>query len=93
MWLPLGTRCAAELGVLRINKISLVIIRSLIFKRSKRQAELFKWFFLIGLVDYLLCNFFLLQDCMDEHKDWRKCQEHVKAFKACIDGQNKQKKT
>ena len=35
----------------------------------------------------------VLKDCMDEHKDWRKCQEHVKAFKACIDEQNKQKKT
>jgi len=35
---------------------------------------------------------YALLDCMDEHKDWRKCQEHVKAFKACIDKQNKQKK-
>ena len=40
MWLPLGTRCAAELGVLRNSKISLVIIRSLIFKRSKRVGRI-----------------------------------------------------
>lgn len=26
-----------------------------------------------------------VQECMAETKDWRKCQEHVKAFKACID--------
>jgi len=40
-----------------------------------------------------MCTSIVLKDCMDEHKDWRKCQEHVKAFKACIDEENKQKKT
>jgi len=34
----------------------------------------------------------ILEDCVNEDKDWRKCQKHVKAFKACIDEQNKQKK-
>lgn len=26
-----------------------------------------------------------LQDCMLDHKDWRKCQEEVRAFKECMD--------
>ncbi|CAH3197614.1 unnamed protein product [Porites evermanni] len=36
---------------------------------------------------------YALLDCFQEHKDWRKCQDHVKAFKDCIDQQNKQKKS
>ncbi|KAM7443688.1 Cytochrome oxidase assembly factor4 [Porites harrisoni] len=36
---------------------------------------------------------YALLDCFQEHKDWRKCQDHVKAFKECIDQQNKQKKS
>lgn len=35
---------------------------------------------------------YALLDCMDQHKDWRKCQEHVQAFKVCIDEQNKKLK-
>ena len=27
---------------------------------------------------------FAVQDCMFEHRDWRKCQKQVKAFKECI---------
>jgi len=32
---------------------------------------------------------YALLDCMDKHKDWRKCQEHVQAFKTCIDEKKK----
>ncbi|KAJ7356087.1 Cytochrome oxidase assembly factor 4 [Desmophyllum pertusum] len=35
---------------------------------------------------------YALMDCMDKQKDWRKCQEHVKGFKACIDQQKQLKK-
>lgn len=27
---------------------------------------------------------YAIQDCMFENKDWRKCQNEVKAFKECI---------
>ena len=43
-------------------------------------------------IKFLSALCYLFKDCMDEYKDWRKCQDHVKAFKACIDKQNKQKK-
>ncbi|XP_013386476.1 cytochrome c oxidase assembly factor 4 homolog, mitochondrial [Lingula anatina] len=33
-----------------------------------------------------------VQDCMFDTKDWRKCQEQVKAFKACVENYEKQKK-
>jgi cytochrome c oxidase assembly factor 4 len=26
-----------------------------------------------------------VQECMADHKDWRRCQPHVQAFKKCID--------
>ncbi|XP_029457976.1 cytochrome c oxidase assembly factor 4 homolog, mitochondrial [Rhinatrema bivittatum] len=26
----------------------------------------------------------VLQECMSEHRDWRKCQQHVQRFKACM---------
>ena len=32
---------------------------------------------------------FKVQECMVDYKDWRKCQDHVKAFKNCIDKTNK----
>ncbi|GAB6024906.1 Cytochrome oxidase assembly factor 4 [Chamberlinius hualienensis] len=25
-----------------------------------------------------------VQECMFEHKDWRKCQQHVNTFKRCV---------
>jgi len=28
---------------------------------------------------------FTLQECIAETKDWRQCQNHVKAFKECMD--------
>jgi len=46
----------------------------------------------IHLNSLLMRASIILKYCMDEDKDWRKCQEHVKAFKARIDEQNKQKK-
>lgn len=36
---------------------------------------------------------YALQDCYFEHKDWRKCQKEMEAFKKCVNQQqqNKQK--
>ncbi len=31
-----------------------------------------------------------LQECMVDNRDWRKCQQHVKDFKKCVE-QNKNK--
>ncbi len=28
---------------------------------------------------------YAVQDCMAENKDWRKCKEHVDAFRKCVD--------
>ncbi|XP_070578344.1 cytochrome c oxidase assembly factor 4 homolog, mitochondrial-like [Ptychodera flava] len=36
---------------------------------------------------------YAVQDCMVEHKDWRKCQKEVTAFRECISQQQNQKKT
>ena len=36
---------------------------------------------------------YAVQDCMFEHKDWRKCQLQVKAFKECIMKSNQRKTT
>ena len=35
---------------------------------------------------------YAVQDCMFEHKDWRKCQKQVKAFKECIMKSNQRTK-
>ena len=34
---------------------------------------------------------YAVQDCMFEHRDWRKCQSQVQAFKECIMKNNKKK--
>ncbi|XP_013777141.1 cytochrome c oxidase assembly factor 4 homolog, mitochondrial-like [Limulus polyphemus] len=30
---------------------------------------------------------YAVQECMADHKDWRKCQEQVAKFRACIQAQ------
>jgi len=48
------------------------------------------------LVDQLLkksgCTeeHYLVQECMVEHQDWRKCQQVLKNFQACINNSKKQ---
>ena len=32
---------------------------------------------------------YLVQECMVEHQDWRKCQEVLKNFQACLNRKNK----
>lgn len=32
-----------------------------------------------------------LQECMFQHKDWRKCQSLVQALKECMEGYKQQK--
>ena len=32
---------------------------------------------------------YLVQECMVEHQDWRKCQEVLKNFQACLNQKNK----
>ncbi|KAI4502449.1 hypothetical protein M0802_002361 [Mischocyttarus mexicanus] len=32
-----------------------------------------------------------IQECIAETRDWRKCQDHVKKFKVCMEEYNKRK--
>lgn len=32
-----------------------------------------------------------VQECIAETQDWRKCQDHVKKFKVCMEEYNKRK--
>lgn len=33
-----------------------------------------------------------IMECMFEHKDWRKCQDKVKAFRLCMSGKDNRNK-
>ena len=37
-----------------------------------------------SVFDIMYYYFSVFQDCMFENKDWRKCQEHVDAFRKCM---------
>jgi len=47
------------------------------------------------LVDKLIRNtgcekeHYLVQECMVEHQDWRKCQQALKTFQACLNSGEK----
>jgi len=47
------------------------------------------------LVDKLIRNtgcekeHYLVQECMVEHQDWRKCQQALKTFQACLNSGKK----
>lgn len=34
---------------------------------------------------------YLVQECMVEHQDWRKCQQALKTFQTCLNNANKNK--
>lgn len=36
---------------------------------------------------------YAVQDCMAEHRDWRKCQDVVQKFKDCMDESNRRLST
>ncbi|XP_043920063.1 cytochrome c oxidase assembly factor 4 homolog, mitochondrial [Protopterus annectens] len=34
---------------------------------------------------------YAVQECMAEHQDWRKCQQHVQAFRNCMSDHQKKR--